>query len=93
LLLKKLAACCARSRRKKIVGYLNKDCSFVHYIFIKQTKGNLRKVKMQDNGGSLSQSSTPLGAISNDQIELLPTNGVSSFEVEIITEEPKGQQN
>lgn len=48
---------------------------------------------MQDNGGSLSQSSTPLGAISNDQIELLPTNGVSSFEVEIITEEPKGQQN
>lgn len=46
---------------------------------------------MQDNGRSLSQSSTPLGAISNDQSELLPTNGISSFELEIITDEPKGQ--
>lgn len=46
---------------------------------------------MQDSGGRRSRSSSALAAVSYDQIELLPTNGVSSFEVETIPHERKGQ--
>jgi hypothetical protein len=46
---------------------------------------------MQDRGGNRSRSSSPLAAVSYDQIELLPTNGVSSFEIETLTHERKGQ--
>jgi hypothetical protein len=43
---------------------------------------------MQDSGGRRSRSA--LASVSFDQIELLPTNGVSSFEVEVITDTRKG---
>jgi hypothetical protein len=46
---------------------------------------------MQDNGGRRSRSGSALASVSYDQIELLPTNGVSSFEVETIGHERKGQ--
>jgi hypothetical protein len=46
---------------------------------------------MQDSGGRRSRNSSAMGAVSfDDHIELLPTNGVSSFEVETMVHERKG---